>query len=511
MNNSITLEMYINGTWTPVEDLSLLSLIQREISQEAGFLEWTYEPEDINSPFKFNVNDRIGLRGRNTASAPWEILFSGIIQTDTARVYGRNSAIDSVVAYDLWDTLDRTVWQTEQFVPAAFNRSHVTLFRNQDGINITTGEQIKAVLDYIKTFGVPLDYVQSDLDALTVVPPTDEQTDLACSEVIRKALRWHMDVFTLLEHRENESVIRFLSEKDERALKIPLSDCIAAGRVEIQKRSDMALRGVSITYEIENRWADNTVTAGIKTYHAGEERAGPNVLIATAQVDNTLTIENPNVMNLECVELPPSSVWYNAGATGDWSALTSFVSNFGTVGDRLNHVRGYETDWAKFRYAIKSGWKEGFGINVSSEKMEWQYISGGRGHNVSLYILLTNTPSGIYERPGGQDFIPGDPIPGDVAELLFAHKKRPLHTGTFTRQIQSVETLITQRNSVSITGGLPEYETMRSPVQRSDRDWFQMLERIKFGYPEQAGVNDFIDYLRINRSSNRPSRRTWRT
>ena len=504
------LEMCINGTWSPVSDLELLSLDQTEISQSAGSLSWKYEVDLPTDSSRFKVGDLIDLRGKDSVSDDWKMLFSGEIFEDPKRSYGANKITDSVTAHDAWNGLERTPYQTTKFVPEAYNRSHLILFRDQDGNQLTTGQQIKAVLDYAIAQGLNIGYVEADLTRLTALAPSDEQSDLSCSEVILRSLRWHTDVFTLFDYSVANPTIRFLSEQDEVKCSVSLSEIRNIGELKIQKKSDMALKGVVINYEVENKFIASASTTELMTFSSGETE-GPNVLVQTVPVDGSYQIANGASIDLVCVAIP-----------SDFQTNVEFLNSIGLYGQG-----GVEIDSPSSLpggYVVLSGYSPGYGVTVENVQIDytyydWEWVcslyygcwNAWVPHTGSKIVQITSSPSGHYLKVGDPITIPGEEIPTNIASLIYYSRLFPLHSGSFPKEITSVKSLTTAQNNISITGGLAEYETMRAPVQQVDRDWFAAVETIKFGYPTQAGIRDFIDQLRVNRSVNRPSRRTWKT
>jgi hypothetical protein len=498
--------------------MELGSLNQVEVSQSAGSLEWDVESQAAD-PFAFNEGDLIGLRGRDSVSAAWIILFFGKMFEAPERKHNANFCTDTFIAHDAWNDLERTAYQLTQFVAEGYNKSHVILFRDATGNRMTTGQQIKAVLDYAISKGVAVSYVQADLNAMTVQPPADEQTDLSCAEAIQKCLRWQADFYTKFDYAQTGSALRFYSSAQEEPLPMALTDVLKQGGFSIKKKSDMTLRGVVINYEVENKIIDGT-TQSVQSDSAGETE-GPNVLVHTVQVDGSYQVATALNTTITTVFIPEY-----------WRNDVAFVrSLFG------GHIGGIYNYWSTpsypetkpYDFYISSGYLPGYGI--VSYPMEFGWYCYWKVHDPFGYIVpwstssnyeivygwkvtnfnLTSSPAGVYTRVGDPITIPGELLPTGVANAVFTARKWPLYDGTVTREIPNLGLRAGPQNNINISGGLAEYLDMRAPVQRVSRNYFDELETIKFGHPEQAGITDYIDMLRANRSVNRPSRRTWRT
>jgi hypothetical protein len=509
------LEMYSNGSWQAVSGKELLSLNQVEISQSAGSLSWDVESQPTD-PFAYTENEVIGLRGRDSTSDPWKVLFAGKLFQAPERKYESNFCVDSYIAHDVWNDLERTVYQLTGFVAAGFNKSHVILFRDSTGNRMTAGHQIRFILEYARANGININYVQADLNVMNVQPPSDEQTDLSCSEAIQKCLRWQPGYYTRFEYSESGSTIRFLPESQEIDLRIPLTDVLKSGGFSIKKKSDMTLRGVVINYEVENKIIDGT-TLSIQTDWAGAT-SGPDVLVHTVQVDGSYQIATEQSIFISVLDVP---VNYKANLEFV-RRFFPYVCNFPS-----NTTQNNLPASIPYPFYITSGYQSGYGISIYAAEFKWwvRYnrnswnqlidcsISSGNHYTeewVSVTLNLTSSTSGTYTRPGTPITIPGELIPTGVATAIFAARQWPLYDGSFSREF-SIAAPASPQNNINVLNGLAEYETMKAPVQRVARDYFNLTESIKFGHPEQAGITDYIDMLRNNRSVNRPSRRTWRT
>jgi hypothetical protein len=514
------LEFLHQQIWRPVSELDFLSLDQVEASQSAGSLSWECESQPAD-PFRFNQGDLIGLRGRDSDSDPWVNLFFGAISEDPERHYEGNFSLDKYIAHDLWNTLERCTYQLTTFVPEGFNKSHVILFRDASGNRMTTGQQIKDILDFARATGVSISYDPADLANMYVQPPSDEQTDLSCAEAIQKGLRWQPDVFTLFEHSESGSTLRFFQADQETPIRLALSDVLKTGGFSIRKKSDLALRGVVINYEIENRIIDGT-TQTIQTDTAGHIE-GPNVLVHTVQVDGSYQIQTEASITITVSDIPtnyksnldfvrlffPYVCWFPSATTGN-NLPVSVPYNFYITS-------GYQDGYGVVSYPMTFQWW----VAIKRSKLFGEIIacdSDGFPHGSyysyewrSIILNLTSSPAGTYTRVGDPITIPGEEVPSGVAGALFNARRWPLYDGILTREITDLKTIASPRNNLNILGGLAEYTDMRAPVQQITRRWFDQTETLKFGHPEQAGITDYIDFLRSNRSVNRPSRRTWRT
>lgn len=511
--------------WTPVGEMGLTGLSQTEASQSAGSLKLTYAPE-LAGAYRFDTPDTLLLRGRDDAADPWIMLFSGTVAASPERSFGTGRAADTAEALDAWNSLSRTAFLVETFVAAAYNKSHVILFRKSDGERMTTGAQVKAALDYAIAKGVAIQYVAADLTAMDVAPPADEQSDLSCAEVILRGMRWQADTFTQFDYSTTPPTLRFLTEAAELTLSITLAEALAnAGGLRIKRNDDKALRGVVIYYEIENQIIDGT-TQEIQTDSHGAT-SGPNVLVHTISLGGSYVQNEESSIDVTCVSWP-----------SDWATNLAFVKALFPGNDAyLCEILDAGTSAGTSGYYVTAGYEPGYGITAFASDVWWdikekwslflgipdnwnnRYACGedpwpiatyDRTVRYSLSMLFTSSPSGNYTQTT-PIVIPGETVPVGVAEAIYNARRWPLHSGILPREIETIAGVAGPQHNISLQGSLDEYQDMRAPVQLVTRNWFAETEQVQFGYPQQAGARDFVDMLRANRTVNRPLRRTWKT
>ena len=389
---------------------------------------------------------------------------------------------------------------------------------------MTTGQQAKAILDYAIAQGATLQYIQADLDAMTIEPPADEQSDLSCAESLLKALRWQPDIFTRFDYSTTPPTLRLQSESAEQPLAISLTDALAsAGGLRIKRNDNSALQGVVIYYEIENQIIDGTTQEVQSDSHGST--SGQNILVHTVSLDGSYVENEESSIDVVCASWP-----------SDWATNLSFVNTMfpGNMGYFCFIENAGSSGGTASNYII-SGYQPGYGVSVSTATAWWDIrekwhatwmgdyyfyhwrekcssssFDTYRTVRYSKSLLFTSSPSGNYTQTT-PIVIPGESVPVGVAEAVYNARHWPLHSGTLPREIVSIGGLATPQHNISLQGSLSEYETMRAPVQLVSRNWLTETEQIQFGYPRQAGVSDFVDMLRANRTVNRPLRRTWKT
>ncbi|QBG47810.1 hypothetical protein EGM51_10560 [Verrucomicrobia bacterium S94] len=521
---SVQLEFFRQGdSWTPIGELEFLSLNQTVTSQAAGELTWSYETA-VDAEFRYDHGDIVLLRGRDDDADDdsWTMLFRGRVSGSPERTMQSGRALDTVTAVDAWADLS-VPFQRTVFSASAYNRSHVILFRDSSGERMTCGDQAKEILDYAISQGADIQYIASDLEALTVEPPADEVTDLTCAEALLKCLRLQMDVFTRFDYSTSPATIRFLDADSEVALSVDMTEVLTSGgSVTVKRNDDQALDGVVIYYEIENELIDGT-TQEIQVDSYGNT-SGKNVLVQTVSVEGSYVVNNDSSIDLVCRSWPT-----------DWATNLAWVKYlFPGNDDYFCSIvdSGSEGGSPAVNY-IESGYKEGYGVSAVEVTVWWDVVEHWVMHpllgipdyrvacgtwpsplkitkRVSRSFLFTSSPSGNYESTE-QIVVPGESIPTGVAEAIYKARHWPIYSGTVPQEITSTSRLASPQHNISLHGGKEELKDMRAPVQQVTRNWLAEIEQIKFGFPEQAGVSDFIDMLRANRSVSKPLRRTWKS
>ncbi len=247
------------------------------------------------------------------------------------------------------------------------------------------------------------------------------------------------------------------------------------------------------------------------------------MLVHTCALDGSYVENEESSIDINCTSWPSdwdtSLAFVKAMFPGNDSYFCRILDAGSSAGTSGNYVTsGYQPGYGVTAYPSEVWWdiEENWSVNPVTGDWNNRYPCGTfadppyRTVRYSASFLFTSSPSGTYTK-STPVVVPGESVPTGVAEAIYNARKSALHSGVLPREIQTIGGLATPQHNISIQGSLSEYQNMRAPVQMATRNWLAETEQIQFGYPQQAGVRDFVDMLRANRTVNRPLRRSWKT
>jgi len=488
------------GVWQPVGyETAFTALNQLEVNKAAGELHFMREVV-LTDPHEFPSGTVVCLRGRDSNSAAWEMLFSGKISS-VSRSHSAGRIDDEYVAKDVWDELERTVYMVFWSNENAFNRSHLTLFRTEAGDRMSIGSQFSVVLDYAIARGIPVSYVSAEMSALSYEPPADEQVDFTIVDVIKKGLRWYPGVHTSFEYVDGGgAVLHILPDSSRSVVDLDARLLVDLGAT---RRDDLLLKGVSLYYEVCDEELNRT-TNSISSDTAGEVW-GPGVLSHTTQIDGNYLDPVVHQLTLNAIEVPDP-----------WNANSlSFNSQLFNLGD-IDLITYWSRGTAYRPYWVPA-WNSSltnYGITRQTVDVTASFrVKNGDGTytyytNESITISTTDSPPGLYSYTEYVE-IAGEPLPGNIASQVYDAYKNLLYQGGFTREFSGLSGRLRLTNGVKLFNANPAWAETTHAVQSVLRDYFNETETVQFGVPEHLGLSDYVEMLRYGREVRKSSRRVW--
>jgi len=440
------------------------------VNQAPDRLTFNADGQLFDSAALFNYGDSLSLyKGTDR----W---FAGVVLSGPR--YGSPSmeSHDYQVA-GLWWYLEQLVFEQEwRAGPGTLNKGHVLLGRDIDNDTISVGAVIKEVLDHAIAAGAPFAYVQADLDALTAVPPTDEQTDLACSEAVSKMLRWIPDIATWFDYAPATPVLRFTRRAAASAVQYNCTAGKPAEQIEISRRDDLVQSGVIINYESLNE--DMLPSLDIDVYPEGTTPG-----LDTASF--TINIPGGNVttqeLEVEVEVLPVATLIQRLVPHVAGAVLLS-------AGEVTVLKSGSLPSWTG-----ASTWE----TEVSATAEYTDEIGDHVKEKVSAVVVETSAETKTYSRI--VSFTPGDPIPIGLAQALYEAISQIHFQGRFNTLESECTGGVRPGMVLNLTGGLAEWATMRAAVQQVAFDLDAGRTSITFGPPEHLSPQDHIALLNANR------------
>ncbi len=416
--------------------------------------------------------------------------FSGVV-TSGRRFGSSSDERHDYEATGLWWYLDNLTFQQEWRVlnGDTLNKSHVILGKNIDDEYISIGAVIAEVLDYAILRGAPFSY--AGLAALTAEPPSDEQTDVTCSEVIRKMIRWVPDTVCWFDYAPAVPVLHFARRGAATAIQLP---CIGdTEQIDICSREDLVKHGVVINYEridtidgeqipaIEQDFAGDTadafMTATFTIGIAGLQLATQSVVVTVDEEWNADFTEGafwkehvPELADMQDLVITVP------GATG---VNFPHILLSGTVPAWTNKSAGNKSFFATIGYTDANG--------STVEASQYQFD-----------VILTDAETKTYTREISSAL--ADDTPTGLAAMLLGSINAVHWQGRFQLLAEECSGDIHPGNVLDLTGGLAAWDGMRAAIQQVTFDLDMGRTSLQFGPPEYLGLADYISLLNANRT-----------
>ena len=492
------LEFWHDNTWKVLGTGDLLSLIRDEKNQAEHTLSFSVSAA-MDESVLYSKGDLVALRDNGA------VKFVG-----TIREKARAETTVTFKAVNVWWWFLNITHEVDwAFTATAYSASHVTLCRDETGAEHTAGWQIQKAIERAVDQGAPALFIETDMDLLNILPPTDETYDLTCGEVVKKMLRWYPNTAITFEYPDDPSggtTIRFLRNDAAATLTLTTEELQSLSVSE----SETTVKGVKIVYEVTSAIINGETTQIIEDT-AGLQ-SGPGVLVLTKDVHDGSYVDatdwsNTYSMNLTTAALP--SPWYN-----DWSWISSQKWFNTSSVCQMNSASPTSPPYS--RYVI-SGWQDGFGIASQMVNFVFSFRLPGTGtcssgyynSSVSFWLRLTNATTGTYSRTeSGTDYdvVPGEAMPNGVAGQLLLAQSGQIYSGNGLLNDSTNRLAGVGVQKVNINGGEIGWQDMEAIVQTFKKDYMTDFATFSFGREKHLSPDDFISFLTMGRQIRRPNR-----
>lgn len=508
-------EIYKSGQWVNLGSLDLLSCVLDVSNQEPATLTIVSENGQ-----QFAVGDQIVIRAVDGNTS--KIVFNG-------KIYSRpafsSPEMFTYKASDALESLKTIPFKVDFNVSdGGFIATHLILYRDRNGEQMTAGAQIMAVLDYAISKGVAITYLQDDLDSISIAPPSDEMRDQTCYQVLQKILRWSPEtVLKIVPHETDPSAtptIRFIDLSE--AETITIDETEITGRYLVDPRDNLSVDGVHIFYEKTNADVAGNTTDSVEEDTAGDIN-GSNVISMTIELEGDKVQNNQLSSTITCLSLDWSTdqkkldfckAFFDGGIT---SISNLVICGWPGVHPDLYYGFAYcRSGSAPILYGnvISSGsYYSWMPINV-----QWVQIGviatryGYLDYKNIKTTYCTDSSSGTFTT-SSPFIIPGEITPLGVAEYIYQQRRRAVFDGSIGAfDVETLERFPAIGDKLRITGSPAEgLDQMDSIIQRTSFDFNRSSLNLNFGLQSHLSVDDYITMLQASALRTKPARRTWRT
>lgn len=460
-------------------------------NQEPDRLTFNADGRAFDSPVLFFYGDSLSLY---KGDVRW---FAGVVLSGPRFGNPSEECHDYEIAGPWWylaNLVFQQYWRSGS-AGDTISKGHVILGRDIDHSPNSVGAVIQEALDYAISKGAPFTYDIDELALLSAVPPTDEQVDLACSEVIRKMIRWYPDVVAWFDYAPAQPVLHFTRRANAPTVQYNCTAGKPVEQIKIINRDDLVRTGVIINYEridvidgenIPYLWQDvypPETTPGFDTASFTINLLGSQLTTQSIEVE---VDEAPNPLLEEFWEAYASGMSQYDGfvvVPGSATCPTEMAAHPNVL------VSGQVPPWTN-----KSVARGEFTAKISGTLNGVPFVE----KDISCILTLTNAETHKYTREVNFTFPELSPV--GLAQVIFEGISQLHFQGRFDLLESEVSGGINPGHALCLDGGLPEWAAMRAVIQQVGFDLDTGLTTIVFGPPEHLGPQDHIDLLHGNRS-----------
>lgn len=448
-----------------------------------------------------------------------EIWFTGTCDTipEDAQAAGESQTYQVLNA---WRWLEQNNYQ-QQWYNGTIYTSHCIL-------NGTIGNNIKSVLDYAIANGAGLQYVSSELDVLTAIPPASEFTEKYCASVIVENLQFAPDIVGWFDyatspptlhlkrrHALEASSVRFASYTTDESLpkaamfKPIRLDKLSVPAVKINGETLVTVDGTQLQIPSVDIYPPGATGREDRAFNAVILLQGSTVRnlfgeLETEAIDTTSLdwfkrhCDALRDTRINISRLVPGSV-QRLDKDGNVLPVTyasELIPGGGTIADWMENETGTPIIAQRefFRFKIDLEFNETFGDGVP--------LVGLKDQLFSFDLVTTNAAAGHTEYSAIESVDSGDPSIVGLAQFLYESLNhfdggvaKTQYAASITLQEQECTGQIDLGSVVNLFGGRAEYETMRALIQSISFNIDNGVTEITCGPPRQWTIGSLLALL----------------
>jgi len=382
------------------------------------------------------------------------------------------------------------------------NTSEYFLGLDASGTPQTTGAQVSEAVAWAVTCGIP---VQAGTIDTGLNIPSYNARDLTVAEVIRQMLRWAPDAVAWFDYTTSPPTfhVKRLAALTNVDLTLGVSELRG---LRLRARNDLQLPAVVLKFKRVNE-VNGTSWLDIFEQKYPVDATGEEMGASIHTIELGGFRANVSVGSIECeTASPDSAAWWKkklpylesgfidrlvisdhtvTDSNGDTVSLASYPREL---------VRGEITSWMDFdtvQVTVKAIATYDLYADTG-KKIEYQK---GKKEEVSTRITLTTATTGTYSNAESVD--PAEAEPAGLAQGIYEARATLQHDGEIPLAGDEVISGVGLGNKVSIVGGRAAWANML--IQQVTETPGNGRLTIKVGAPNQLGVTDLIEMLRVNR------------
>lgn len=472
--------------------------------------------------------DRASADGSDDSFSAGTIYFRGKATTPTHAATG--TAMNMLYKFNgPWWDLQRLVFQQEwkawdhwttpgdATTPAVYvtqRTSELFLGQKFDGTAQNTGEGIAEALAWAISCGVALQV--GDIDPAVAVP-TYNIRDQSVAEVVIQLLRWSPDVVTWFDYTTSPPTLnaKAMANLDVVTLTKGVDKISTA---ELTPRYDLQLAAVVLRFKSTNE-ENGTALTTITTQKYPLLATGTELQAQVSTIELAGYKRTRVYASIECetndskhATLANRVAWWQKKDplfTSDKIDAASLSITVATVTDDSGSAvslttypreltKGQIADWLSFsqkHIIVKAIATYDLYTVASPNQNAAKLVEKGRTKELSVRIVATDGTTGDYAAV--KSFEAAEAIPAGLAESIYNSHAVLRYEGNIALTGATLMSGIGVGNCLAISGASEPWENLL--VQRSSEEPFTGRINLSVGPPNQLGISDLIELLRVNR------------
>lgn len=430
---------------------------------------------------------------------PW---FEGLVTRVPAWGDAQQEAREYAIAGPWW-YLQNTVYQQawkNRGSETQVESGHVVLGLDSEGEPITTGAQVRAILDYARACGAPFE-VGRVFEGFHF--PLLEVKDLTCAEALRRVLRWHPDAVTHFDYRRAKPLLHIEQRTQIKKKTLFLKKTPGLESVSLTPQQGGKVSEVVICYEETQDTAEGLErTIERDVFPAGATGKTPKALVMT------VPLQPPHVTYLKAAivvkRVEPESVEW-------WQEHLPFLKDLSVrditvdaveIPDVLTLLKnelieGAIADWMPVE--AKRIW---LCAQLSWETTMERVVS----RDVRIELTITNAQTQEYHTTLVHAM--DEPAEAGLAKKLYESLNFSAYSGQLRLIAPDLPTRWHPGKRLRLQGGpQPGIEVL---VQSVTEDLSSGRVTLALGSPKHLGPQDLITLLQLNRQREVPGELVWR-
>jgi len=367
--------------------------------------------------------------------------------------------------------------------------THALLNVRADGSHGTARETILAILQQMIASGAPMQLGQILPGANEeFYPPITETRDRTCAELVRDQLRWAPSAVGWFDYATDPPTFHLRDASNLVAVTLPWSGSPTSETTLIDPRYDLQYSEVILKYEILQTLNNQSWSSWGVDYYP-PEATGDKLDTYIQTIDMRGPVRSQHAVQIVCEPILANDPnWWRdkipALDNDDITGLTvGSVERTGTLGLANELTRGSLAPWM------------GFLVEEDTIQARLTYTDQGESVSDVLFevpVTATNATTGIYYSPAR--VVVGDPIPAGLAHWLWNQLSVLQYEGQHVITERASAARIGLGNLLNLSGGHPDWLTMRALVQGIQEDVETGRTRVTFGPRSHIGPTDVIAY-----------------